>query len=142
VQISDVAWAPMSLFIPLGLVSLRARNASVVSVAETTTGAVYALSAIALDDNALAPATQVDSIAYLMALAATVRVLSCQRCGLVVDVAQLIPTTTYLAQGRMEELHLAQVSPTCLTEHGTARLHLRSMNQSPLADIDVATVSL
>jgi len=90
-QISDVAWAPLTLRIPHWLVSLRARNASVVAVADTSGGGNYALTTLVLDDNALAPAQQAFSLGYILMLTETLQVFSCQHCGLQVDVAQLIP---------------------------------------------------
>ena len=91
----------MSLRIPLGLVSLRARNASVVSVAETSADDAYALATLVLDDNALAPSRQAASFRSVMALEDTLRVLSCQRCGLQIDVAELIPVSkSALPKGR------------------------------------------
>ena len=108
-QISDVAWAPLSLIIPLGLVSLRARNASVVSVAETVLDGTYALATLVLDDNALAPHQQDYSLLHVLRLTTTLQVFSCQRCGLQLDVETIVRAASASYVNSLQELHLAQV---------------------------------
>ena len=100
----------MSLRIPFGLVSLRARNASVVSVAETSADDTYALATLVLDDNSFEPSRQAASFRSVMALEDTLRVLSCQRCGLQIDVAKLIPVSKSALPKALQEMHLAQVN--------------------------------
>lgn len=99
----------MALSIPGGLVSLRALNASVVAVGAINGLPPYDIDVLVLDDNALDPQMQAESVTSLMAFATTMRVLSCQRCGLEVDVSQLIPASTFLVPGQLQELHMAQV---------------------------------
>lgn len=111
-QISDVAWAPMSLRIPLGIVSLRARNASVVSVAATSMKNTYALTTLVLDDNALASLQQARSVDFALSLTATLQVFSCQRCGLQLGVELIIQLASYSLVNSLREVHLAQVRPT------------------------------
>ena len=107
---SDVAWAPLTLRIPHGLVSLRARNAAVVAIADTSGGGAYALTTLVLDDNALAPAQQSFSLGYILMLTETLQVFSCQRCGLRVDVGLLVPGASASTAKVLQELHVAQVS--------------------------------
>jgi len=107
---SDVAWAPLTLRIPHGLVSLRARNAAVVAIADTSGGGNYALTTLVLDDNALAPAQQSFSLGYILMLTETLQVFSCQRCGLRVDVGLLVPGASASTAKVLQELHVAQVS--------------------------------
>lgn len=109
-QISDVAWAPLTLRIPQGLVSLRARNASVVAVADTAGDGSFALTALVLDDNALSPFEQSSSLGSILRLTETLQVFSCQRCGLQVDVSQLIPGASASTGMVLQEVHMAQVS--------------------------------
>jgi len=108
---SDVAWLPMKLPIPFELVSLRARNASVVTVADTAGTGTYALTTLVLDDNALAPDEQVQSLGSILLLTDTLQVFSCQRCGLRVGVAQLIPGTSSSTVKVLQEVHVAEVRP-------------------------------
>ena len=100
----------MLLRIPHYLVTLRARNASVVAVADTAGGGAYALTTLVLDDNALAPAQQAFSLGYILMLTETLQVFSCQRCGLQVEVSQLIPGASASTAKVLQELHVAQVS--------------------------------
>jgi len=102
---------PMKLPIPFGLVTLRARNASVVTVADTAGTGAYALTTLVLDDNALAPDQQTQSLGSILLLSDTLQVFSCQRCGLRVGVAQLIPGTSSSTPKALQELHVAQVRP-------------------------------
>ena len=111
-QISDVAWAPLALRIPIWLLSLRARNASVVSVARAGSSVNYALTTLVLDDNALALDWQQSSIGEILSLADTLQVLSCERCGLQLGVTQLIPVTGTMVRIVLQELHVAQVGRT------------------------------
>ena len=104
-----MAWAPQTLRIPLGLVSLRARNASVVSVAEPNADASYALATLVLDDNSLAPLQQASSYISVLTSAVMLRVLSCQRCGLQLDVDVIIWEGLGSFVNSLQELHLAQV---------------------------------
>jgi hypothetical protein len=116
-QISDIAWSPMSLRIPLSLASLRARNASVVAVTRTLR---CVLTTLVLDDNALAPEQQATSFENILFLADTLQVLSCQRCGLQLSVTQLIPATGTMVRIVLQELHVAQVGRTLGTCHACA----------------------
>jgi hypothetical protein len=111
----------MSLSIPFGLVSLRARNASVVSVAETSAHDAYALATLVLDDNSFEPSRQAASFGSVMALEDTLRVLSCQRCGLQIDVAELIPVSKSALPKALQEMHLAQVSRLACVHEGQRR---------------------
>ena len=101
----------MKLRIPFGLATLRARNASVVAVADTAGTATFALATLVLDDNALAPEHQSESLVSILLLKDTLQMFSCQRCGLRVSVAQLIPGTSSLTVTALQEVHVAQVRP-------------------------------
>ena len=111
-QISDVAWAPMSLRIPDNLESIRARNASVAAVSPIDDSALGTLmiTTLVLDDNALVPALQGSSVTAMVTLMGLLQVLSCERCGLQAEVTSLIPQTSALTPSPLQELHLAQVS--------------------------------
>lgn len=113
-----MAWAPLALRIPPGLASLRARNASVVSVARAASGN-YALTTLVLDDNALALDWQQSSIGEILFLTDTLQVFSCERCGLQLGVTQLIPVTGTMVRIVLQELHVAQVGAI----HSTSRAH-------------------
>ena len=115
---SDVAWLPMKLRIPFELVTLRARNASVVTVADTAGTGTYALTTLVLDDNALAPDQQVQLLGSILLLTDTLQVFSCQRCGLRVGVAQLIPGTSSSTVKALQEMRVAEVRPTQHARHG------------------------
>jgi len=97
----------MLLRIPHYLVTLRARNASVVAVARTRR---CALTTLVLDDNELMPSQQSASLGYILMLTETLQVFSCQRCGLQVEVSQLIPGASASTAKVLQELHVAQVS--------------------------------
>jgi len=112
-QISDVAWAPMALRIPIWMLSLRARNASVVSVSDVSGGGQRVLTTLVLDDNALAPSQQDFSIGSILTLTDTLQVFSCERCGLRVGVAQLIPGTSSSTVKALQEMRVAEVRHRC-----------------------------
>ena len=99
----------MALRIPVNLVSLRVRNASVVAVADISVEGTYALTTLVLDDNALAPLQQAFSIGYILMLAATLQVFSCQRCGLQLGMELLIRGASVSQVNSLQELHLSQV---------------------------------
>ena len=101
----------MALRIPIWLLSLRARNASVVSVSDISGGGQRVLTTLVLDDNELAPAQQDFSIGSILTLTDTLQVFSCERCGLQVGVAQLIPGTSSSTVKVLQEVHVAEVRP-------------------------------
>jgi len=98
----------MTLRIPFGLETLRARNASVLSVDTTGRFRKYQLPILVLAGNAMAPLEQPHTLWLLLRLE-PLRVLSCNRCGLLVDWDALFRS---FEDSSMEELHLAQVSST------------------------------
>ena len=117
-QISDNAWSPFSLLIPPGLVTLRARNASIVGVASSVTDSK--LASVVLDDNALVPHEQALSI-MVLARREELRVLSCNRCGLKFDLQSLVGF--FFKTQLLQELHFAQVGAhTCARASGGLRM--------------------
>lgn len=102
----------MSLRFSDSLESMRARNASVAALAPVDDSALgsLVLASLVLDDNALALALQGTTVVSMVALMGVLQVLSCQRCGLHVEVASLIPQTSAFTPSQLQELHLAQVS--------------------------------
>lgn len=82
-QISYNAWLPMSLSLPENLLTLRAQNASIISIQSVSQNDLVE---ILLDDNALDPALQSQS---LSTLPLSLQVFSCQRCGLQLEAAMV-----------------------------------------------------
>jgi hypothetical protein len=61
-----------------------------------------------LDDNAIALREQTRSVLAMLAPMTTLRVLSCQRCGLQMEIGLLIRGTATSDGSALQELHLAQ----------------------------------
>jgi hypothetical protein len=124
----------MALRIPVNLVSLRAQNAAVVSVADISVEGTYALTTLVLDDNALAPLQQAFSIGNILMLAATLQVFSCQRCGLQLDVELIIRGASISQVNSLQELHLSQVRGRALRCSSKARVRCRRLGHQTLID--------